>query len=179
PFLVSILVRLFSFTIILGSNGIIAKFLAMIGLGPYSLIFNNIGTVIGMVNFLLPYMVFMLYPSMVNVNPELLTASRSLGASGWQTTRRVYLPLIFPSMVSAFLLIMVLGLGFFLTPDILGSASNMVAAVYIQEQIDVFRWGNASAIGVVLQLATVIGYVLFLRCVVVSGIGSFAAVPCS
>lgn len=175
PFLVSVLVRLFSFTILLGSNGIINQALQALHLGSPSLIFNTTGTVIGMVNYLLPYMIFMLYAGMASVNPELLTAARSLGASNWQCTYRVYLPLILPALISAFLLILVLGLGFFLTPAILGGPTDMTAAVYIQQQIDVFQWDKASAVGIVLLVATLIGYVLILRVSGISGIGSVAA----
>lgn len=175
PFLVSVLVRLFSFTILLGSNGIISQALQALHLGAPSLIFNTTGTVIGMVNYLLPYMIFMLYAGMAGVNPELLTAARSLGASNWQSARRVYLPLILPALISAFLLILVLGLGFFLTPAILGGPTDMTAAVYIQQQISVFRWGNASAVGILLLVVTLVGYVLILRFSGVSGVGSFAA----
>lgn len=175
PFLVSVLVRLFSFTIILGRNGIIAQTLQAFHISPPPLIFNTTGTVIGMVNYLLPYMIFMLYSGMVNVNPELLTAARSLGASNRQSTLWVYLPLILPALVSAFLLVLVMGLGFFLTPAILGGPKDIVAAVYIQQQINVFRWSEASAIGIVLLAVVLIGYFLTLRFSGVSRIGSFAA----
>src|SRR5699024_1863537 len=72
PFLVSILVRLFSFTIILGPNGIISQAFEALHLDPPSLIFNTAGTVIGMTNFLLPYMILMLYTGMDRFNHELL-----------------------------------------------------------------------------------------------------------
>jgi putative spermidine/putrescine transport system permease protein len=175
PFLVSVLVRLFSFTIILGSNGLIDQAFQALGFTPPALIFNTTGTVIGMVNYLLPYMIFMLYSGMVNVNHELLTAARSLGASHRQSMIWVYLPLVLPTLVSAFLLILVMGLGFFLTPAILGGPSDIVAAVYIQQQITVFHWSEASAIGIVLLTVVLIGYFLTLRFSGVSRVGSFAA----
>ncbi|MGH6681710.1 MAG: ABC transporter permease subunit, partial [Bradyrhizobium sp.] len=78
-------------------------------------------------------------------------------------------------LVSAFLLILVMGLGFFLTPAILGGPSDIVAAVYIQQQITVFRWSAASAIGIVLLAVVLIGYFLTLRFSGVSRVGSFAA----
>lgn len=175
PFLVSILVRLFSFTIILGPNGIIAHAFKILHLDPPSLIFNTTGTVIGMTNFLLPYMVLMLYTGMDRFNHELLTAARSLGASSWQCFRWVFLPIILPTLVSACLLVLILGLGFFLTPAILGGPGNMPIAVYIKQQIDVFQWANASAAGIVLLVVTFIGYVVVLRVSGVSALGSVTA----
>lgn len=175
PFLVSILVRLFSFTIILGPNGIISQAFEALHLDPPSLIFNTAGTVIGMTNFLLPYMILMLYTGMDRFNHELLTAARSLGASNWQSFRWVFFPIILPTLVSACLLVLILGLGFFLTPAILGGPENMPIAVYIKQQIDVFHWANASATGIVLLAITFIGYVVVLRVSGVSAIGSVTA----
>ncbi len=172
PFLVSILIRLFSFTIILGSNGLINRLLNIVHIGRLSLIFNTTGTVIGMVNYLLPYMVLMVYSGMAGVDNSLMTAAKSLGASNWRAAQKVYLPLISATLVSTFLLVFVLGLGFFLTPAVLGGPTGTPAAVYIQAQINDYQWGTASAMGIVLLAVSLIGYVMVLR---VSGLGAISS----
>jgi putative spermidine/putrescine transport system permease protein len=163
PFWVSILIRLFAFTAILGREGIVNSVAGVFGLGPYSLLFNTTATVIGMVAYLLPYMILILYAAMVGVDPSLMTAARTMGATGRQAFRQIYFPQIRPALVSGCMLVFVLALGFFLTPAILGGPQDLTIPVYIQQQITIFRWGRASAAGVALLIVSVVGYLLALR----------------
>jgi putative spermidine/putrescine transport system permease protein len=164
PFWISILVRLFALTMILGRHGIVNTAAEMLHLGgPYPLLFNTTATVIGMVAYLLPYMILILYAGMVGIDTSLITAAKTLGASGPQAFRRVYFPLVRPSLVGGILLIFVLSLGFFLTPSILGGAQNTTIPIFIAEQVSVFQWGTASATGILLLAISVLGYAIALR----------------
>ncbi len=164
PFWVSIVVRLFSLTAVLGRNGIVNSTLESLGLGgPHALLFNTTATVIGMVAYLLPYMILLLYAGLSGIDTSLLTAARTLGASRRQAFLGVYVPLARSSVVSSVLLVLVLALGFFLTPAILGGPKNVTAPIYIQSQIDNYDWGTASAVGILLLLVTVAGYVAAMR----------------
>jgi putative spermidine/putrescine transport system permease protein len=173
PFWVSILVRLFAFTQILATNGPVNQAAGQLGLGPFELLFNTPATVIGMVNYLLPYMVLILYAGMAAVDPSLTLAAKTAGASGWQAFRRVFLPLIWPSIVGGTLLVLVIGLGFFLTPAILGGTGNITVSTYIATQVGNYQWGTASAVGIVLLVASV---ALFLVAIRVSGVGRLIGV---
>tara|TARA_R110002020_G_scaffold75315_16_gene191809 strand:+ start:18476 stop:20221 length:1746 start_codon:yes stop_codon:yes gene_type:complete len=163
PFWVSILVRLFAFTAILGRRGVVNSFFEGFGLGPYDLLFNSPAVVIGMVAYLVPYMVLILYAGMVGIDPSLMTVARTMGASGRQAFLQVYLPQIRAALLSATLLVFVLGLGFFLTPAILGGPQDLTIPVFIQQEIGVYRWGPASAAGIVLLVVSLAGYLLALR----------------
>lgn len=163
PYWVSILVRLFAFTEILADKGIVNQAAEAVGLGPVPLLFNTTGAVIGMINYLLPYMILVLYAGMAGIDQSLVTAAKTLGASSAQAFRRVYFPLLRPALVGGILLVFVLSLGFFLTPAILGGAGDVTVAVYIQQQIDTFQWGVASASGIVLLVVTIVGYGTALR----------------
>src|SRR5690606_17803956 len=163
PFWVSILVRLFSYTTILGRNGIVNSVITALGGEPAELLFNTPAVVIGMVAYLAPYMLLILYAGMSGIDSSLVTVAKTMGASGFQIFRRILMPLIMPSLISGSLLIFVLALGFFLTPAILGGPQNMTIPVFIEQQIGVYRWGQASATGIVLAVLSLIGYAIALR----------------
>lgn len=154
PFWVSILVRLFAFLELLSSNGPVNGALEALGVGRQALLFNTTGTVIGMVNYLLPYMILVLFAAMSGIDPNLTRAAKSLGCSSWQAFRSVYLPLVRGSIVGALLLNFIIATGFFLTPAILGGPQDVTISTYIATQVQNYRWGPASAFGVVLLIAT-------------------------
>lgn len=158
PFWVSILVRLFAFLELLSSNGPVNGALDALGVGKQQLLFNTTGTVIGMVNYLLPYMILVLFAAMSGVDPNLTRAAKSLGCSSRQAFTAVYLPLIRGSIVGALLLNFIIATGFFLTPAILGGPQDVTISTYIATQVQNYRWGPASAFGVVLLVLTCLGF---------------------
>lgn len=163
PFWISIVVRLFAVTAILSPNGPINQLSLGLGFGELNLLYSPAGTLVGTVMYLLPYMVLVLYAGMVAVDGNLLLAARTMGASATRTFFTVYLPMVRSSLMSGTLLIFILGLGFFLVPAILGGPTEQTISVYIQQQIDVFRWATASAMGILLLVATVVCYIGVVR----------------
>lgn len=171
PFLSSILLRLYAFTQILGREGPVNEALGAIGGGgPYDLLFNRTAAVIGMVHYLLPYLILILYGSMAGIDRTLVSAANSLGASAWQAFRKVFFPLTFPALVAGTLLVFVLGLGFFLTPAVLGGPGDKTVAVYIQQEVDILNWGVASAMGILLLVLTMALFMVVMRTLGTSGI---------
>jgi putative spermidine/putrescine transport system permease protein len=177
PFWTSILVRLYAFTQILGRRGIINNMLVESGAvaRPVDLLFNQFAAVVGMVHYLLPYMLLVLFSCMVGIDRQLLTAARSLGATGGQSFRRVFLPLSLPGLYAGTLLVFALGLGFFLTPAILGGTGQITIAAYIRQRVALLEWGVASAMGVLLLALTLTLLVLFNRLFRVEGLLSVGA----
>ena len=133
PLWISILVRTFSWILLLEKNGPVNS--ALLGLGliqqPLSLLFNATGVYIGMVHVLLPYALLPIYTAMLNVDRRLLQASEGLGAPPFFTFRRVYVPLTAPGVAAGFTLVFLLALGFFITPALLGSIQNVTVAMLI------------------------------------------------
>lgn len=163
PFQVSIVVRLFAVTSILSPNGLISQASQALGGERFSLLYTQGGTLVGTVMYLLPYMILILYSGMTGIDHNVILAARTLGASGMQIFVRVFLPLVRASILSGVLLCFILALSFFIVPAILGGPQEQTIAVYIQQQIDLFQWGIASALGVVLLIATLILYIAVLR----------------
>lgn len=163
PFWVSIIVRLFAFTTILGQQGIVNAGLAVFDLGPLPLLYNTFATITGMVAYLLPYLILVLVSAMRSIDVSLLTAARTMGAAERSVFLDVYFPQIRPTLLSGTVLVFVLALGFFLTPAILGGPHNLTIPIFIQQQIQIYQWGKAAAMGVVLLLVSTLGYLVALR----------------
>ena len=159
PLWISVLVRTFSWMLLLERNGPINRGFRELGLidRPLSLLFNDTGVVIGMVHVLLPYAVLPLYAAMSRIDPRLLLASDGLGATPFATFARIYLPLSMPGIVAAAGLVFLVSLGFFVTPALLGGANAMTVSMLIASFVsDRLAWALAAAASLVL-LAVVLG----------------------
>ena len=94
PFWSSYILRLFSWQTILAQRGILNYVLARLGLDDPLIITNTqIGTRIGLVHFLSPILIIILFVTLINVDRNLIGAARELGATRWQAFVRVILPL--------------------------------------------------------------------------------------
>jgi putative spermidine/putrescine transport system permease protein len=163
PFWVSIIVRLFAFTTILGTQGIINSIAGVFGIGPLPLLYNTFATIVGMVAYLLPYLILILVSAMMSIDTSLLTAARTMGASERRVFLDIYFPQVRPALLGGSVLVFVLGLGFFLTPAILGGPHNLTIPIFIQQQVQNYQWGKAAAMGIVLLAVSIVGYVLALK----------------
>jgi ABC-type spermidine/putrescine transport system permease subunit I len=156
PLWISVLVRTFSWMLLLERNGPINRFVVASGLAPepLSLLFNHTAVLIGMVHVLLPYAVLPIYAALVRIDPGLLRASEGLGASGLTTFRRVLLPLSLSGVATAATFTFLLALGFFVTPALLGGASSLTLSMLIDGFVsDRLDWPLAAAASVVLLTA--------------------------
>jgi putative spermidine/putrescine transport system permease protein len=157
PFWLSVLVRALAWLILLRNNGLINEALLNWGVidEPLSLVRNELGVIIGMVHYMIPYAVFPLYGAMRGMDQSLLMAARSAGASPLRTFRDVFLPLTLPAVFGAGLLVFVFGLGFFITPAILGGGRIVMLSEYASLMVlQSARWGLAGALSVVLLAST-------------------------
>lgn len=162
PFWISLLVRTYSWILLLGKNGPVNA--ALLGLRivgqPLALLFNNTGVYIGMVHVLLPYAVLPIYAAMLKIDGRLLLASDGLGAPPWVTFRRVYLSLTMPGVGAAAVFVFLLALGFFVTPALLGGIANLTVATLIENLVNErLAWTLAAAASFSL-LTMVLGLLL-------------------
>ena len=168
PFFTSIIVRTYAWMVLLGRNGIVNQYLMALGLSdkPLLLLYNQGGVVIGMSYVLLPYMVLTVYSVMRNIDPRLVRAAHSLGASRLQAFRRVFLPLSLPGIAGGTLLVFILSLGFFITPALMGGPSDMMIAMLIEREVEItLNWSFASALAVILLALTLMGFTGYNRIV--------------
>ncbi len=177
-FWISVLVRSFAWLMLLGHNGLLNNALIAAGLiaTPLPLVRNELGVLIGMVEYMVPYAILPLLANMQGIDRRVTSASRSLGASNVQTFLRVFLPLTKPGIVAASLLVFISSLGFYVTPAILGGGKVQMIAEYISVQLLVtVRWGTAAMLAtLMLTSVLVLMYVLnrFMRLSTIFGGGA-------
>lgn len=176
-FWISVLVRSFAWLMLLGHNGLVNNALIAAGLiaEPLPFMRNELGVLIGMTEYMVPYAILPLIANMQGIDPRVTSASRSLGASNAQTFFRVFLPLTKPGIIAASLLVFISSLGFYVTPAILGGGKVQMIAEYISVQLLVtVRWGTAAMLATLMLLSVLtLMYLLnrFMRLSVVFGGG--------
>lgn len=174
-FWISVLVRSFAWLMLLGHNGLVNDALTSLGIvsEPLPLMRNELGVLIGMTEYMLPYAILPLLANMQGIDPRVMSASRSLGASSTQTFLRVFLPLTKPGIIAASLLVFISSLGFYVTPAILGGGKVQMIAEYISVQLLVtVRWGVAAMLATLMIVSVLaLMYVLnrFMKLSVVFG----------
>jgi putative spermidine/putrescine transport system permease protein len=166
PYFTSIIVRTFSWMVLLGEHGLVNDILLATGLisAPLSLMYNRLGVLIGMSYVLLPYMVLTLYAAMRAIDPSLLRAAAGLGASGFYTFRRVYFPLSLHGVVSGALIVYILSIGFFITPALMGGQHDIMIAMLIDRALEVaVDWPSAALMSLTLLVVTLALYAVYYR----------------
>jgi putative spermidine/putrescine transport system permease protein len=157
PFWSSLLVRTYAWTVILRESGIANQLLTRLGVisEPLELMGNTLGTLVGMTQILLPFMVLPLYAAMRQIDAELVPAAESLGANPAVAFVRVFVPLSLPGVMAGCLLVFVISLGFYITPAILGNMRQpMFSQLIVMQSQVLFHPGVASALAVTLLVLT-------------------------
>jgi putative spermidine/putrescine transport system permease protein len=158
-FWLSVLIRAFAWLMLLQSRGVVNTALMAWGVidAPLPLVRNELGVVIGMVHYMVPYATLPLYANMQGIDPRLADASRSLGAGPLTTFLRIFLPLSLPGIAAAGVLVFIFSLGFFVTPALLGGGRVVMIAEYVSVQIlQTVRWGVGTMMASVLLLTVVL-----------------------
>ncbi|HEV3177777.1 MAG TPA: ABC transporter permease [Stellaceae bacterium] len=165
PFWTSILVRTYAWMVLLGRQGLVNQFLLAIGAidEPVQLLNTSFAVYVAMVHILLPFMILPLYSVIRGIDGNLLRAAEGLGATPLGVFRQVLLPLALPGLSAGSLLVFILALGFFITPALVGGPRDLMIAVLIQQQVELFNWPFASALAVVLLAAALLVFAGFAR----------------
>ena len=165
PFWTSLLIRAYSWVVILSGNGIANKTLQFLGIidEPATLIFTSQAVLMGMVYSYLPFMILPLYASLEKFDTRLKEAAKDLGASRWDTFWRVTFPLSMPGVIAGSILVFIPSAGEFVIPQLLGGSRTVMTGSLIQSQFGSARdWAFGSALSVmlaVLLLAAILFYV--------------------
>ncbi|MFM7422379.1 MAG: ABC transporter permease [Alphaproteobacteria bacterium] len=168
PLWISVLVRAFAWVTLLRRQGLVNNTLMEIGIiqEPLQLVWNELGIIIGMVHYMVPFAVLPMLASMQEIDPRLLAAARGLGASRREVFLRVFLPLSKPGVIAAAVLVFIFSLGFYITPAILGGGKTLMVAEWISLQIlDLIRWGLGTMMAMMLVLTILVTLAIFSRLV--------------
>jgi putative spermidine/putrescine transport system permease protein len=172
PLLTSTVVRTYGWLVILGNDGLVNGALLGIGLieQPLRLINDEIGVVIGLVEILMPYMALGLLSGFGRINPDLEEAAMSLGAHPLRAFWRVTLPLSLPGIATGVLLVFVLTISSFVTPQLLGGGRVFLMATEIYDQATyTLDWPFAAAVSFLLLVLFGVVIALYSRVLRVMG----------
>ncbi len=170
PFWTSLLVRTASWKILLQQQGVINDLLVWSGLisdaNRLVMINNATGTVIAMTHILLPFMILPLYSVMKTIPPSYLRAAKSMGANDWTAFWRVYFPQTLPGVGAGAILVFILSIGYYITPELVGGTSGIFISNRIAYHISSsLNWGLAAALATMLLVLVMTLYWLYDRIV--------------
>ncbi|SVB21368.1 uncharacterized protein METZ01_LOCUS174222 [marine metagenome] len=175
PFWTSLLVRTTAWIVMLQQNGVINGVLVWLGIlsdeGRIQMVYNMTGTIIAMTQILLPFMILPLYSVMKVIPKSHMRAAMNLGAKPSKAFIKVYLPQTIPGMSAGGLLVFVLAIGYFITPELVGGKDGQLIGHWIAYHLKTtLNWGLASALGALLLGAMLILYWVYNKIVGIDNI---------
>ena len=163
PFWTSLLVRTSAWKVMLQNQGVINDTLVWLGLvsndARLEIINNQFGTITAMTHILLPFMILPMYSVMQTIPPTYLRAAKSLGATNWTAFWRVYFPQSIPGIGAGSILVFILAIGYYITPEIVGGTDGVFISNRIAYHIrSSLNWGLAAALGAILLVVVLVLY---------------------
>ena len=162
PYWISYVIRSYSWYPILGREGAINYALVHLGLvrAPLDLfLFNEFSVHVGLTSVFLPFAVIPIYLSLERINQAYLEAAADLGASPVRAFRHVMLPLSLPGVLGGGLMVFILTIGAYVTPQLLGGPSGIMLGNIIADQFGAtfnWTWGGTLALAMMLVTLAVI-----------------------
>lgn len=153
PMWINMLVRTYAWIGMLSEGGLIQKVLQIFGLGNTDLLYTEGAVLLGMVYNFLPFMILQIQTSLSKMDNSLLEASADLGASPFQTFRRITLPLSLPGVINGITLVFLPAVSSFFIPKLLGGGRYFLIGNMIENQfITVGEWNFGSAISMIMAV---------------------------
>ncbi len=163
PFWTNTLMRLNSWLLLFQTSGPVNNFLQSSGIteAPVRFVYTDELVALGMVTSMLPFAILPMYSSIEKLNKSLLEASADLGADSRTTFKKITLPLTFPGIFSAIILVFIPSLGVYTVPDMLGGGKVLYIGNIIRNQFGMIRnWPLGAALSCLLIAIT--GLMIFL-----------------
>ena len=154
----SVLIRSFAWVVVFGREGVVNGLLLALGLAsePQQFLYTSPAVLVAMVQVLLPIQIVTCVGAMTEIDSGLVRAARVLGATPAQAFARVVVPLSLDGLLTAFSIVFMLAMGFFITPALLGGRSDLLLGNLIEQQVGELKWGFAAALAVLLLTATLL-----------------------
>lgn len=153
PFWVSELVRVYGWMILLRESGVLNFFLMKLGIlhRPVEMLYNDATMIMGLVYTSMLFMVVPLVSAMDSLDDGLIEAACDLGADKFVIWRDIIIPHCKPGIASGCIVVFMLSLGNYLTPNLMGGKNSLWFTEQIYNQfIASFNWNQGSAFGFLL-----------------------------
>jgi putative spermidine/putrescine transport system permease protein len=135
PLWASYLARVYSWRLILNSDGLLNWTLHKLGLPSAGIAYTNTAMWIVFSYIWLPFMILPVYAALERIPHSYIEASRDLGAKGFRTLRTVILPLALPGIVAGSIFTFSLTLGDYITPVLIGGASSQFIGNVVYDSV--------------------------------------------
>jgi spermidine/putrescine transport system permease protein len=153
PFWSNYLIRTYAWIVLLNREGLFNNLLRSLGYTgePLSMLYTEGAVITGLVYNYLPFVILAIYSTLSRLNPELMEASRDLGAGAIRTFFRVTLPLTLPGVAAGGVFVFVLSIGNFVTPALLGGGRfQMIGNLVYDQFLTANDWPFGAALGMTL-----------------------------
>ncbi len=153
PFWVSEMVRIYGWMILLRESGVINHFLLKFGIldHPVEMLYKDTTMVLGLIYTSMLFMVVPLMSVLESLDDELIEAAYDLGANMWSILFKIIIPHATPGIVSGSIVVFMLTLGNYLTPNLMGGKYSLWFTEQIYNQfIASFNWNQGAAFGFLL-----------------------------
>jgi putative spermidine/putrescine transport system permease protein len=155
PFWTSLLVRTVAWMVMLQQKGVFNNLLVMSHViadeNRFALMYNQTATIIVMTQILLPFMVLPLYSVMKTISPNYMRAALNLGASPLHAFYKVYMPNSVPGISAGCMLVFILAIGYYITPELVGGKDGQMIGNWIAYHLKTtLNWGLCAALGAIL-----------------------------
>lgn len=153
PFWVSELVRVYGWMILLRESGIFNHFLVKLGIlnQPVEMLYKDVTMVLGLIYTSMLFMVVPLISVLESLDNSLIEAAHDLGANAWTILYKIIIPHATPGIVSGSIVVFMLTLGNYLTPNLMGGKNSLWFTEQIYNQfIASFNWNQGAAFGFLL-----------------------------
>ncbi len=166
PFWTSYLLRVFSWKLILGYNGVINSGLKGLGLIEQPLeflLYNVTAVVVTLAHAWAAFAILPIYVSLEKIDRSLIEAAHDLGEGPVMTFLRVTLPLSMPGVIAATLLVFIPTVGDYVTPKLVGGANGIMIGNLVQLSFGRGNdWPLGAAISVISMVSITLVVCLFL-----------------
>lgn len=153
PLLISVVVRAFGWSLLLGADGLVNQAIQALGGRPIKLLYTPFAVILALVHVMLPFMIIPVWTSLQKLDASAEQAALSLGATQAKVMRLVVLPQVMPGVLSGTLIVFGLSASSFAIPGLLGGRRlKMVATVVYDQYLSELNWPMGAAIAVALLL---------------------------
>ncbi|EPM59320.1 ABC transporter permease [Pseudomonas syringae pv. actinidiae ICMP 19071] len=157
PLLISVVVRAFGWSLLLGADGLINQAIQFMGGRPMKLLYTPFAVIIALVHVMLPFMIIPVWTSLQKLDPTAEQAALSLGASQAKVMRLIVLPQVMPGVLSGSLIVFGLAASSFAIPGLLGGRRlKMVATVIYDQYLSELNWPMGATLAVALLLVNLL-----------------------
>lgn len=156
PFWTSYLLRVMSWKVILGYNGVLNSGLMALGIvdePSTALLYNSSAVIITLTHAWAAFAILPIFVSLEKVDRTLVEAATDLGDGPLRSFLRVTLPLSAPGVISAALIVMIPTVGDYVTPRLVGGKDGVMIANAIESQFHkASNWPLGAALSVTTML---------------------------